>query len=237
MLSIKFDSKGTKKIKWPGNDLAIVEAAENLLKAEMEMSDAERFPKINLLRKTLKDAEDALGLVALEEGSPIMNENDAFKIAKEFARTIVAGLTYFHSRELPRLEEWGVHVVEDKPQTPTNKKDVAEMLRRFVEKEESLDESNRLPSPPFAQVSAITSTLLAALERREEKKKRAKGRPEEVRKLFDLLQLAAAFHVVVNFDGVVDRQLEKLGFEIVEVPPKKPKPAKEQPEPEGLNES
>jgi len=221
MLSIKFDTKGTKKIKWPGTDIAIIETARALITAEAELPDSDCFPKQNLLKRTLKEAEDALGLVALNENSSVLDENDAFDIAKDFARVIVAGLTYFHAHELPVLKEWGVDVIDGKSQTPIHKKDVTDLLEKYIKKEEKLQESEQLPTPPLEQVSVVTKALLAAQARREQKKERSKGRPEEVSRLLDLLQLAAAFHTVVNFEGIVDGRLVKLGFEIITVPEKK----------------
>ena len=221
MLLVKFDSKGKNKIKWPGIDIAIIETARELITAESELADSECFPKRNLLKNTLKNAEEALGLVSIEDSGTVIDEEDAFNISKDFARVIVAGLTYFHNHELSKLEEWGVIVVNDKPQTPINKRDIAVMLEKYVEKEESLQQSDRLPSPPLEQVIAVKKALLSAQEKRDQKKEKPKGRPEEVSQLLDLLQLAVSFHVVCNFDGVVDERLEKLGFEIVETAEKK----------------
>ncbi len=221
MLLVKFDSKGKNKIKWPGIDIAIIETARELITAESELPDSECFPKRNLLKNTLKNAEEALGLVSIEDSGTVIDEEDAFNISKDFARVIVAGLTYFHNHELSKLEKWGVVVVNDKPQTPINKRDIAVMLEKYVEKEESLQQSDRLPSPPLEQVIAVKKALLSAQEKRDQKKEKPKGRPEEVSQLLDLLQLAVSFHVVCNFDGVVDERLEKLGFEIVETAEKK----------------
>ena len=226
MLLVKFDSKGKNKIKWPGIDIAIIETARELITAESELPDSDCFPKQNLLKNTLKNAEEALGLVSIEDSGTVIDEEDAFNISKDFARVIVAGLTYFHNHELSKLEEWGVIVVNDKPQTPINKRDIAVMLEKYVEKEESLQQSDRLPSPPLEQVIAVKKALLSAQEKRDQKKEKPKGRPEEVSLLLDLLQLAVSFHVVCNFDGVVDDRLGKLGFEIVEAVEKKAKKPK-----------
>ena len=226
MLLVKFDSKGKNKIKWPGIDIAIIETARELITAESELPDSECFPKQNLLKNSLKNAEEALGLVSIEDSGAVIDEEDAFNISKDFARVIVAGLTYFHNHELSKLEEWGVIVVNDKPQTPINKRDIAVMLGKYIEKEESLQQADRLPSPPLEQVIAVTKALVSAQEKRDQKKEKQKGRPEEVSQLLDLLQLAVTFHVVCNFDGVVDERLEKLGFEIVEAVEKKAKKPK-----------
>ena len=226
MLLVKFDSKGKNKIKWPGIDIAIIETARELITAESELPDSECFPKQNLLKNSLKNAEEVLGLVSIEDSGPVIDEEDAFNISKDFARVIVAGLTYFHNHELSKLEEWGVIVVNDKPQTPINKRDIAVMLGKYIEKEESLQQADRLPSPPLEQVVAVTKALVSAQEKRDQKKEKQKGRPEEISQLLDLLQLAVAFHVVCNFDGIVDERLEKLGFEIVEATEKKVKKQK-----------
>jgi|GEM_PF-2619810 len=221
MLSIRLDSKGTKKIKWPGTDIAIIETARALITAEADLPDSESFPKQNLLKKALKEAEEILGLVALAGNNPVLNESEAFDLARDFARVIVAGLSYFHAHELQVLKEWGVEVADGKPQTPIHKKEVIELLQNYIKKEEKLPSSKQLLSPPLEQVSAVTKALLVAQERKEKKKEMPKGRTKEVARLLDLLQLAAAFHVVCNFDGIVDGRLTALGFEIISAPEKK----------------
>jgi len=226
MLLIKIGTKGNNKIKWPGIDIAIIETARKLIAAEAELSDSECFPKQNFLKKCLKNAEASLGLVSIGKGGDIIDEEDAFNISKDFARVIVAGLTYFHNHELSKLYEWGIIIVNDKPQTPINKKDIAKMLTKYIEKEESLQQSDRLPSPPIDQVIAVSKALTSAQEKREQKKEKPKGRPDEVAKLLDLLQMAVAFHVICNFDGVIDDRLEKFGFEVVESNIKKIKKTK-----------
>jgi len=88
-----------------------------------------------------------------------------------------------------------------------------------------------LQSPPIAQVQAVIKILVLAREKREKAKhkKDKKQKPEVIERLFDLLQLAAMYHVILDFEGVVDEQLTDLGFEVVGIPQKQPKVKKAEP--------
>jgi hypothetical protein len=235
MLSLKFDSGGTQKIKWPSSDVAIIETARKLIRAETALPDGRCFPRLNLLRHTLAAAEEAAGVIALDESATVMNENAAVAVAEDFSRIITAGLTYFHAHELECLADWGITVLDGKSQAPSAKPALIEMLQKYVDKELSLPVAERLPSPPLDQVAAVSTALVAAQKNRAQtrEKKNAKGRSPEIQRLFDLLQLAAGFHVVINFDGEVDERLEPFGFEITVARPRKPKqPAGQGAEPE-----
>jgi len=225
MLSLKFDSAGSQKIKWPSSDVAIIETARKLINAESALPDSQCFPRLNLLRHTRADAENAVGVIAVDGSDDMLDEDAAFSLAEDFIRIITAGLTYFHAHELECLVDWGIILIDGRPQAPSAKPAMLEMLQKYVGKESSLPCPERLPSPPLDQVTAVSTALVTAQKNREQarEKKSTKGRCPEVQSLFDLLQLAVAFHVVTNFDGVVDEQLEQLGFEVTRIPPKKPK--------------
>ena len=226
MVSFKFDQKGAWKIKFPGNDIEIIETARSVVKAEADLPDTACFPRLNLLRHTLSAAEKVLGVVALDNESAVMDETAAFKRAEDFLQVLIAGLTYFHAHEISRLKEWGLDVVDGKPQSPSGKEAVTDLLASYVAKEQSLAVDDRLPSPPLAQVAAVSRALVNARARREQEKetKSSRERPAEVTELYELLQLVAAFHLVINCEGTVDARLARRGFEIVEIPVRKPKP-------------
>ena len=240
MLSFKFDSIGSKKVKWPATDVAVIETARKLISAESSLPDSLCFPRLNLLRHTLANAENAVGVLAIDDSGDLLDEDAACAMAEDFSRIITAGLSYFHAHELEGLVDWGIPVFDGRPQAPSAKPAMIDMLQKYVEKENSLPGADRLPSPPLAQVAAVCSTLLTAQKNREQArdKKSAKGRAPEVQLLSDLLQLAAGFHVVIDFDGVVDERLEQLGFDIIDIPVKKTKqPAPQPAEPEQTDAS
>jgi len=90
-----------------------------------------------------------------------------------------------------------------------------------------------LQSPPIAQVQAVIKILVLAREKREKvkHKKDKKQKPEVIERLFDLLQLAAMYHVVLDFEGEVDEQISDLGFEVIDIPQKQPKEKKSEKKP------
>ena len=232
MLTVKLDTKGTKKIKWPANDIEIVKTAVALLAAEEDLPDEKAFPKLNLLRKMIALAKEETNFNDIVENENAESESSAFHKAKDFARVIVNGLAYFHDHEFDTLTEWGLTVEKDKVYPPLGKEMLLEMLRKYVEKEQTLPPNLRLPSPPLAQVEAVIKTLLLAKEKREKAKlkKENKQKPEVIEHLFNLIQLAAMYHIVLDYDGVVDEQISSFGFEVVEIPPKQPKVKKQEKE-------
>jgi hypothetical protein len=102
------------------------------------------------------------------------------------------------------------------------------MLRRYIEKEQSLPEKDRLPSPTLPEVTAIHTRLTQALDQRSaansEQEQGYLLRTTESKSLLNLLLLAAHYHVIVDFEGKVDARLQSLGFNVVAVPPKTSKP-------------
>ena len=231
MLMVKLDSKGLKKIKWPATDVEIVKTAIALLSAEMELKDGKCFPKLNLLRKMILIAKEETDFDALIENETDISENNALAKAKDFTRVIVNGLAYFHDHEITKLTDWGLTVENDKVYPPLGREMILEMLQKYVQKELSLMPNIRLQSPPIAQVQAVIKILVLSREKREKAKlkKDKKQKPEVIERLFDLLQLAVMYHVVLDFEGVVDEQLTDFGFEVVDIPQKQPRAKKAEP--------
>jgi len=225
MLMVKLDSKGLKKIKWPASDVEIVKTAITLLAAETELKDGKCFPKLNLLRKMILFAKEETDFDALIENENEISENNALAKAKDFTRVIVNGLAYFHDHELNKLTEWGLTVEKDKIYPPLGRDMILEMLQKYVQKELALMPNLRLQSPPIAQVQAVIKILVLSREKREKSKlkKDKKQKPEVIERLLDVLQLAAMYHIVLDFEGVIDERISDLGFEVVDVPQKQPR--------------
>jgi hypothetical protein len=81
-----------------------------------------------------------------------------------------------------------------------------------------LPAADRLADPALDTVTAVLAALTTSLAVRQQgRTQREQGvqtRTAEAQKLLDLLQVAAAYHCVVEFDGVVDARLQDLGFEV-----------------------
>lgn len=93
------------------------------------------------------------------------------------------------------------------------------MSKSYAAREASLPEAERLTDPPLAEVTAVHAALQTAMaERQAARTQREIGvrtRSVEAQALLDLLQLVAAHHVVLSFDGVVDPRLQELGFQVI----------------------
>jgi hypothetical protein len=72
-------------------------------------------------------------------------------------------------------------------------------------------------------VTARDNLVNALVQRAEANTLREQGllvRVAESAAVFRLLQLCAHWHIVMDFDGVVDARLQSMGFTVVEIPPK-----------------
>ena len=84
MLSFKFDSIGSKKVKWPATDVAVIETARKLISAESSLPDSLCFPRLNLLRHTLANAENAVGVLAIDDSGDLLDEDAAWIFSSGF---------------------------------------------------------------------------------------------------------------------------------------------------------
>ncbi len=228
MLKLALDAKSPFRVRWPRRDAAAIRLAQAFLTAEAGRAEAERFPRLDLIQQRL-EAAMAAGEKAqageAERSAVSAAEQQAFSRAATLVRKIVAGLTYRHLDELPVLEQWGVAVVQTqfgpRTRTPQAKLALLEMLTRYVQREESLPEAERLADPPLAEVIAVRDALQTAMAERQSARTRrevgVRTRTVEAQALRDLLQAAAVYHVVVHFGGAVDPRLQELGFDVIEV--------------------
>jgi hypothetical protein len=237
MYQVRIDVKGAQQIEYPADDAGVIGLAQAVIGAEAVLPPAQQFPGLAALQQRTTAASEGLrrfeaGRADTSAAAPSVEQ--AFAAAQEAVRDIISGLTYFHRRELPVLEQWGVEVVSSSSGTrtriPKTQDEVLKMLAKAIEQEQSLPESQRLPHPKLADIVAIRAALVTALEKRAEAStQREQGmlmRVAETGTLFQLLQLCAHWHIVMDFGGVVDSRLQSMGFTVVAVPPKPVKPPK-----------
>jgi hypothetical protein len=117
MFQARIDVKGTQQIEFPTDDAGIIKLGQSVIAAEMVLPVAQQFPGLAVLQQRTTAASE--GLRRFEAGradtsavSPTVEQ--AYAAAQEAVRDIISGLTYFHRRELPVLEQWGVEVVVSK---------------------------------------------------------------------------------------------------------------------------
>ncbi len=228
MLKLVLDAKSPFKVRWPETDAAIISLAQALLTAEAVLPEAGRFPRLDLIQQRLAVAVAARELAQSGEAERSIvsaAEQQAFDQAKALVRKIVAGLSYRYLDELPVLEQWGIAVVRSRTRTgfrsrtPRNKPAVLEMLTRYVARETLLPEAERLTDPPLAEVITVREALQTAMAERlaasTQREVGVRTRSMEAQALLDLLQVAAAYHVMVNLGGVVDARLQEVGFDVI----------------------
>jgi len=237
MHQIRIDVKGMQQVNYPTDDAGVIELAQNVGAAEALLPLAQRFPGLNCLQQRTTAASDGLrrfeaGRADTSAAAPSVEQASAD--AKEMVRDICNGVTYFHRRELPVAEKWGYDVVITpsgvRIRLPKTQDEVVKTLGKAIEQEESLPDSERLPHPKLDEIKATRARLIEALERRAEANtQREQGlllRVAETGALYQVLQLCAQWHIVMDFGGVVDARLQSMGFNVVAVPPKAPKAAK-----------
>jgi hypothetical protein len=228
MLQLRFDSNGLQQVRWPRLDSEVIDLGRRFIEAEAELPKEKQFPKLELLTERFKIAQEAMSSAKSQEANRTtfsQNEINSFGKAKELVRTIIAGLSYTYINETAVLEQWGIPIVQRKTgfmtQTPQSKKAILDLLSQYIKKEESLPENERLPKPPLSEVIAARNNLADSLSSKSsaiaQREKNVEMRSLEAQKLLDLLQLAAAYHLLIDFDGVVDSGLQKLGFKVVAI--------------------
>ncbi len=231
MEQYRLDVKGTQRIEYPADDAGIIALAQNVVAAELLLPAGQRFPGLAALQQSTTSA--SAGLTRFEAGradtsAAAPSVDQAYAEALEVARDIINGLTYFHRRELPVLEQWGIEVSRsrsgDRTRLPRTQEGLLKLLQQASEKEESLPEAQRLPHPKLSEIVAARTALAQALERRTvASTQREQGlllRVAESGPLFQLLQLCAHWHIVMDCGGVVDARLQSMGFTVVTIPPK-----------------
>ncbi len=226
MLSFKLDSKSPFQVRWPASDVGVISLGQALLAAEAALPAADRFPRLDLIQPRLDVAVTARESAAsgeAERSAVSAAEQQAFDQARALIRKITAGLSYRHLDELPVLEQWGIPVVQTRSgprtRTPQGKRAMLEMLARYAAREQLLPEAQRLTDPLLTEVVAARQALQTAMTERlaasTQREVSVRTRSVEAQALLDLLQVVAAYHVVVNFGGAVDPRLQKLGFEVI----------------------
>jgi hypothetical protein len=236
MEQYRLDVKGTQRVDYANDDAGIIKLANGVIAAEALLPAQQRFPGLSVLQKCTTAASE--GLLRFETGrsgtsAAAPSVEQAYATAQEVARDIVNGVTYFHRRELPVAEEWGIEVTRsasgDRTKLPKTQDGLIKMLGKAIEKEQSLPEAQRLPHPKLEEIISARDNLVTALARRTEANTlREQGllvRVAESAAVFRLLQLCAHWHIVMDFDGVVDARLQSMGFTVVEIQPKAAKAA------------
>jgi len=229
MMQYRLDANGKQQVNWPANDAEIVRLGEEFIQAS-ERRPAERcFPALNLVKTRCAAAAAAMAQAQTgdaDRSGAALTVEQTFEQAQQLVRKIVAGLSYHHLHELPELQKWGLKVVRGPRgqylvKSPRNKADVMAMLETYLKRENELPEANRLADPALdtvaAALAALTTSMAARQQGRTQREQGVQARTVEAQKLLDLLQVAAAYHCVVEFDGVVDARLQDLSFEVTTV--------------------
>jgi hypothetical protein len=231
MYQLRLDVKGRQQIDFDLDPAGLIALGCAVIAAEENLPPEKRFPALQALKDRVAAAEAAFkmfesGRADVSAVSP--DATKAFAILQEVLRDAVNGLTYFYRTQLPTLELWGFSVVETsggwRTRMPRKQDDILKTLKKFEEKERSLPETQRLPKPTVDQTDAAIKAVETVLEQRSAAStQREQGvllRSSASAGLLQLLQLCAHYHIVMDFDGVVDARLQSLGFTVVAVPQK-----------------
>jgi len=228
MFQLRLNVNGTQRVLWPRKDAGVARLGRDFLAAQQQRAEAERFPRLDLIEGPVQVTEDAIIVAEQAEADRMTasgKEKEALGRVKGLLRTIIAGLTYRYLGELEVLGQWGIPVVgigeSARTRAPRKKQDVLDTVTRYIAREELLPEEERLATPALSEVTAVWEELVAVMEQRRDaliqREKSIAQRAAEARVLLQWLQLAAAYHIMVDYGGVVDARLQDLGFEVAAI--------------------
>jgi hypothetical protein len=247
MLTLRVDPSGELDVRWPASDEEVVALARRYVEHEKGLKLRERCPAPTLRRveAALRRAEDAVSSAdagETERSRGSQSYRKALDEAVPLLEKAIAQLKSRHGADPAVLSQWGLETKDGKRGTkvlkPAKRKQWAELLTRYVERELALPEAERLQKPSLSRLASLAAHVRDGRQSRESGRVRrgaaAASRRVAVQELLDLLQVAAAVLSVGRFGGRVGRELEAWGFGIVEHAARRrkkaapPVPAKEQ---------
>lgn len=205
--------------------------------------EAGRLPGSRLLAPSLAQIRDAqvraeAGQTAAQEGEVARSRSsvifhNTMTEATPLLKTAIDELLWKYRADLGALEDWGLPVRQGARgkflvTKPKNISQYTAFLSRYVAKEASLPEADRLTNPPLATLQALAATAQQHdAGRTAGQTTRIQGtaiREAGAGPLLDLLQLACGLLVVTLYDGQITPALMDWGYNIIATPGKTPEP-------------
>ena len=244
-LIVKLGVDSPYEWKMPTTAAEVIEIAQKYSEFE-----ALRLPGSRLPAPTLAQIRDALVKAEAGQAAALQGEearssssviyHNTLNQAIPLLKTAIQELLWKYRDRLGDLEGWGLPVKQGASgkflvTKPKKEAVYAAFMQRYVTKEASLPEADRITNPPLATLQALAATAQQHDEGRQAgQATRIKGtaaRTAGAGPLLDLLQLACGMLVVTQFEGKITPDLMDWGFNIIASPGQTPEPPAPEPTP------
>ncbi len=233
-MRFEIDRKGSYIVHFPqANHVAEVEALGAAFCAhENALPTGERNPHLALINTTLQQLQACFqqkssgAALATTSSESLKRLNTR---AEALVRQIQKLLSGLYAETPERATEWGFQVRQSGSRAgtvllPRNRKELVEVLGKYVEREGERLPAERFTVPNLVEVTRVYEDLCASLNQRSTGTTRRKtgvaGAAGISEALSDYLQAAVAYLLVTKFDRKVTPELGLWGFEVVARPGK-----------------
>lgn len=246
MLRIQFNNGAPLRITLPRahQKQAIFELAEAFVTYEATLPLAEQTPFTARIQDALTEVQAAQEEAATQEASR-KAASEAFKRNHQAARAALSQIRNFlaaHFAHAPeQAQAWGFVVRQTGRSAgqilmPQTRVEITACLTEYINTETARPEAERFPQPPLASLVTLRDSLVQQRQRRNQAHQtrlQKNGRVETLaQQLFEALRLALGYLILVQFQGQPDRALAQWGYAVAARPPRTPREAAPEPEPE-----
>ncbi|MCA9944353.1 MAG: hypothetical protein KC449_12780 [Anaerolineales bacterium] len=239
MLHIRFNNGAPLRINLPraNRKQDIVALAQAFVAHEATLPEGERTPFTARMETAVAEAITAQDTAQDQEAArkaaseALKRTQRTAKRSMQKIRSLLAG----HFAETPeQAQAWGFMVRQTGRSAgqilmPRKRADMIACLHEYIQTETARPEAERFLQPPLADLVTLHTDLVQQEQNRNSARLtrlQENGRFDGlIEQLFDDLRLALSYLMLVNFEGVPDRNLANWGFEVVA---RSPRPTREE---------
>lgn len=227
MINIQLDATGSLSVKWPRKDADILALGTAYLAYESSLPGGQQRQDVSLavIQPVYDEAVAAVaGATGGESSRAIAAETlrQNYESARPQLEVAINQLKAKYYANLAQLEQWGLDTVAGSSgisvRKPRNQTAWIIFLQAYVTQEASLDPADQLTVPVLADLQTLNTAIQAAIATRDTarttRETNVQGRGTAVQRLLDLLQVACATIVAVQYAGVVTNNLQRWGFTV-----------------------
>ena len=232
MLSIRIDAKSALTVNWPRKDADIIQAGRTFIAYESGLNEGDQLRDVSFsfIQSVFALAEAAVLAAGGGEASRATAAEtlrQSYETVKPLLESALVQLKAKYFANLAHLETYALDTVAGTSgvvvRKPRTQKEWLAFLDAYISQQNSLPAPERLTTPTLATLQTlqmdIQTALLDRTEGRNTREINVQGRSAAVQRLLDLLQVACAVLVAVQFNGVVTNDLQNWGFTVQAKPP------------------
>jgi hypothetical protein len=228
MLSLVLDSGSPYEVRWPSSNDKILELAAAYIAFEQEQqANPVPAPSLSQVQAAYDIASSASQNAESAETTRATAAEDlrqAMEEAMPLLRLAIVQLRAKYYNNLAQLQAWGLETRQStrgvSVLSPARPIFWRQFLTAYVNKEQSLEPSQRLSEPDLTTLQTLQARVEASqadrTEARASRSIQLNTRTEQLRRLSDLLQIAAGVLVATRYDLSISRELQQWGFTVVE---------------------